>query len=44
MDVTLTTDQTPLALLCLSCGQAMTPETGGYACPACGTTSGPVTR
>ena len=33
-----------LTLLCLACGHGMTPATGGYACPACGTTSGPVTR
>jgi Zn finger protein HypA/HybF involved in hydrogenase expression len=29
---------------CLGCAHPMTPADGGYTCPACGTTSGPVAR
>lgn len=36
-----TTQPTPV---CVACGAQMTTAAGGFSCPACGTTSGCVTR
>ena len=44
MEPFVTTTNPGLPLVCLGCGGHMTPATGGWSCPACGTTSGPVTR
>lgn len=41
--VTPTNDPTPVPL-CLGCAGPMATAEGGYVCPSCGITSGPVTR